>query len=151
MTLIANIKAAQIQARKNKEADAAASLTTLIGEAEAVGKNAGNRAPTDQEVTAVLKKFIKNIDETLGVLRSDTVKYNSYLAEKALLSQFLPRQMTEAEIRAAAQSLFEDLVINTGGLGVKPNVGVMMKRFKEKFDGQYDGAIASKIIKEIVA
>jgi uncharacterized protein len=151
MTLIADVRAAQLQARKNKHVEAVDTLTTLIGESEAVGKNAGNRAPTDQEVVAVVKKFIKNIDETMGVINPDTDAYSQFQREKILLSQFLPKQMTEAEIKAAAQSLFEDLVINTGGLGVKPKMGVLMQHFKAKYDGQYDGAVASKIIKEILA
>jgi hypothetical protein len=55
------IKAKQIAARKSGSADAGL-LTTLLGEAAMVGKNAG-RETTDQEVVAVVKKFVKNIDE----------------------------------------------------------------------------------------
>ena len=67
MSLIIEIKSAQLAARKARDSFTASSLTTLIGEAEMVGKNAG-REVTDAEVVAVLKKFVKNIDETTTVL-----------------------------------------------------------------------------------
>jgi len=61
MTLMEQIKTAQVTARKTG-AQEASLLTTLLGEAAMVGKNA-NRETTDQEVVAVVKKFVKNIDE----------------------------------------------------------------------------------------
>ena len=67
MTLIEQIKAAQLTARKNRDAAAAASLTTLIGEAEMIGKNA-NRVVHDLEVVGILKKFIDNIDFTTSAV-----------------------------------------------------------------------------------
>jgi hypothetical protein len=61
MSLIQTIKADQVQARKARSASASI-LTTLIGEAEMIGKNAGDRESTDEEVIAIIKKFIKNLD-----------------------------------------------------------------------------------------
>ena len=59
MSLIAQIKSAQLQLRKDRATVHAAALSTLIGEAETIGKDAGNREVTDAELTALLKKFIK--------------------------------------------------------------------------------------------
>lgn len=146
MTLIADVKIAQVQARKNKHTEAAASLTTLLGEAEAVGKNAGNRAPTDQEVVAVVKKFIKNIDETLGVVQPDTDAYAQFQREKILLSQFLPKQLSEDELRV----VMAELVTKHNIQGPK-GMGVLMKELKAGHDGTYDGSLASKLAKEILA
>ena len=71
MTILESVKKAQLQARKEKRAVDASTLTTLIGEAEMIGKNDGNRASTDAEVVTVIKKFVKNIDETLTILSKD--------------------------------------------------------------------------------
>ena len=62
--LLAEIKAKQINARKARLSTATL-LTTLIGEAEMVGKNQG-REVTDSEVLAMIKKFIKNITTFFG-------------------------------------------------------------------------------------
>lgn len=145
--MLNKIKAAQLQARKNRDSAKAAALTTLIGEAEAVGKNNGNRAPTDAEIVAVIKKFIKNIDELLSVVNPETDGYKIAQAEKELFNSFLPQQMSEAEIRAAASLIYVGLAESNK----KPNMGDMMKAFKAAHEGQYDGAVASKVIKEILA
>ena len=51
--LIENLKEDQLIARKNRDQIKATLLTTLIGEAEMVGKNTGNRSPFDEEVVSV--------------------------------------------------------------------------------------------------
>ena len=82
MSLIQTIKTAQVAARKARDPSASL-LTTLIGEAEMVGKNAG-REVTDQEVVATIKKFIKGIDETLKAVAStgvDKARADAVLAD----------------------------------------------------------------------
>lgn len=141
MNLIDKVKAAQIAARKARDADTAASLTTLIGEAEAIGKNDGNRPVTDLEVTALLKKFIKNNRETANAMLkimsagSEIAKVD---AEFALYESFLPKQLTEAELSTLIDQLVSD--------GAK-DVGDAMKLLKTNHAGTYDGATASKLLK----
>ena len=145
MPLIQTIKSAQIAARKKRDSITASLLTTLIGEAEMVGKNA-NREVTDQEVVATIKKFIKNIDETLKVLDGtgiDAVKVDVARAEKTILEQFLPKQLSEAEIRA----LISDF-LDVGE--TRPNMGEVMKHMKSNYDGQYDGKVVSRIAGELL-
>ena len=95
MSLIARIKTASIELRKAKHPLATLS-TTLIGEAEMVGKNAGNREVTDSEVQALVKKFIKGINETLAVI--DESGHADFLREKAWLEGWLPKQLTTDEL-----------------------------------------------------
>lgn len=143
MSLIQTIKAAQITARKARDPSASL-LTTLIGEAEMVGKNAG-REVTEQEVIAVIKKFIKNLDETIryaGDYR-DAVAADKAWAEKTILEQFLPKQLSEAEIRVLISDFLD--------AGEKrPNMGEIMKYMKTNYEGLYDGVLVSKIAKELV-
>lgn len=147
MTLMDQIKADQVSARKQKMTAVASLLTTLIGEAEMVGKNAGNRAPTDAEVQAVIKKFIKNLDETIAVLGDADPRTLAALGEKSTLEKYLPQQMTEAELRMA----IEAIVAGLQGSGTdNPKMGDVMKFLKLRFDGRYDGKLASTLIKEYV-
>lgn len=148
MTILDSVKRAQLQARKDKRAEDASTLTTLIGEAEMIGKNDGNRVSTDAEVVAVIKKFVKNIDETLNVVRKDTSKADRVEAltkEKSLLSTFLPKQLNEDELRT----------ILAGFISALPEknpkaMGKVLASLKEQYAGQYDGALASKVTKELL-
>lgn len=149
MTILDSVKAAQLQARKDKRADDASTLTTLIGEAEMIGKNDGNRVTTDAEVVAVIKKFVKNIDETLNVLSKDSTKVDRVEAlskEKALLSTFLPQQLSEDELRHILTTFVSKLEDKN-----PKAMGKVLASLKEQFAGRYDGALASKITKELLA
>lgn len=148
MTILDSVKKAQLQARKDKRAEDASTLTTLIGEAEMIGKNDGNRVSTDAEVVTVIKKFVKNIDETLNVLAKDSTKADrvaSLNKEKELLSTFLPKQLSEDELRNILSGLVAALPEKN------PKVmGKVLASLKEQYAGQYDGALASKITKELL-
>jgi uncharacterized protein YqeY len=154
MPLIQTIKSAQIAARKKRDSITASLLTTLIGEAEMVGKNA-NREVTDQEVVATIKKFIKNIDETIRVAGDyrDADRCDLAWAEKTILESFLPKQLSEDELKIVIDGIIDGLKeLHGGDEGVsKPNMGQVMKELKTKCEGLYDGGLASKLIKEMLA
>lgn len=144
MSLLQRIKSAQLQARKDRATLPVNVLTTLIGEAESIGKNAGNREPTDSEVVALAKKFIKNIEETISLVKNPIVQ-NDLLVERAVVAQFLPSQLTTEELRIAIVAITNELDVHT-----MRDMGKVMKVLKERFDGQYDGAVASTLIKSIL-
>ena len=146
MTLIERIKADQVAARKAYCATKALLLTTLIGEAQAVGKNNGNREPTYSEVVAIIKKFIKSMDETLGYLEKANPSekpeaYYTVLLEKEHISKYLPRQLTDEEIRVAIKAAIE----KSGS-----NLGKVMTLLKLQYEGLYDGKLVSSLAKEMM-
>ena len=141
MTLLEQIKHDQLQARIAADKTKASILTTLIGEAEMVGKNDGNRDTTDQEVIATIKKFIKNIDETIAVAGST----ETLVAEKDALQVYLPRQLTEPELRVTIGN-----IIVTQGLSGAKAMGQLMGELKKNHAGSYDGALASRLVKELL-
>ena len=134
MTLMNVIKEKQIAARKAGLTEASL-LTTLLGEAAVIGKNAGNRETTDSEVVAVVKKFVKNIDETVTALTERGVDATTFLAERTVLEQFLPMQLSENALREVAKC--------------QPNMPAFMKHLKENFAGKYDGKLASTVAKSV--
>lgn len=141
MSLMETIRKDQLEARKFRDTVAIGLLTALVGEAAMVGKNKGNRESTDEEVVGVVKKFIKNTEETITVLEksSNTEALDKAKAELALLNIYLPKQMTEDEIGA-----FID-----GFLASAPGskMGDVMKALKDRHAGQYDGKMASAVAK----
>jgi hypothetical protein len=103
---------------------------------------------TDIEVVAVVKKFLKGIDEMLGVITPPVgpatdaqAKLDKILAEKAALEAYLPKQMSEDELRAFATAKAAE------GL----NMGQIMKALTAERAGQYDGKTASGIVKAALA
>lgn len=148
MTLIESIKAAQVELRKQRSIEAAASLTTLIGEAEAIGKNDGNRQVSDAEVIGLIKKFVKNIEITLEAIRTTDIaglKTADLQAEKRLYEVYLPKQLTEEQLCAVVQTIKKDTEA-----GPK-DMGRVMSILKAKYDGQYDGKMASTVVKYVLA
>lgn len=137
MSLIEKIKQDQVAARINRNSLAANLLTTLIGEAEMVGKNAGNRASTDAEVVAVIKKFIKNAEETLDALVKAN-RYDEVVAQEInILKNYLPQQLDTATLEMIAKNC-RDL----------PD---FMRYLKQEYAGRYDGKLASTVAREVYA
>ena len=135
MSIVNQIREKSIQARKAKDNEAASLLVTLLSEVTMVGKNA-NRETTDAEAVAVVRKFINNNRETLGVaLKLDQARANALVRENQILEQFMPQQLGEYELKAIAVG--------------RSNMPDFMKYLKEHFNGQYDGKLAAQVAKEI--
>lgn len=148
MSLLQQIQADSLAARKNRETDKATLLVTLYSEAANVGKNSGNRLTTDTETVAVIKKFLKGIEETIEVTKSDQTsnRYQIALDEKVILEKYLPKQLTSDELRVIITAYVETLPDKS-----PKQIGVVSKFLKENYSGQYDGSVGASIIKERLA
>lgn len=145
MLLIQQIKKDQLTARKNKKTAESTILTTLLGEAGMIGKNNGNRESTDNEVIAVVKKFIKNNTELMKLTSDESSAYLTARDENVFLSKYVPTQLAEEELR----SLVQKRLCNLDEISPKL-MGKIMSWLKENHDGQYDGQLASKVVKELL-
>lgn len=130
--LLKKIKADQLAARIAKNSIKTALLTTLIGDAEMVGKNA-SRDTTDDEVVAVIKKFLKNNLEFQKHVTNDDLT-----TEQKILESYLPKQLTTDELI--------EIITNNFGDELKSKKGAIMKFLKENYAGLYDGSVAAKVI-----
>ena len=138
---MALLKTDQLQARKNRDSVTANLLTTLLGEAGMIGKNAGNRETTDDEVIAVVTKFIKNIDETI----KHTSATDELTLERRILMTYMPKQLTDDELKLTISQY-----ITEQGLEGPKSMGIVMKYLKDTFSGQYDGKAASTHTRELL-
>lgn len=143
--LLESIRTASLEARRAKDTDRASLLVTLYAEAARVGKDAGNRESTDDEVLKVVRKFLKGVDESLAVLTVEAARARA-LAEKAILETFLPRAVTGDELEGVIQSIVATLPERTAR-----QMGVVMKALKEQLAGAYDGNEASVLVKKALA
>lgn len=143
MSLLETIKANALDARKRRDNIAAPFLVTLLSEASVPGLNDGKRASTDEEVLAVIRKFLKNNAEVLLVRPNDTVAQ----AEKQMLEGYLPRQLSEGELRAALEAVAREANITSIS---QKDMGVLMKGLKERYNGQYDGKTAQQVVSSLI-
>lgn len=135
--LIETIKSDSLQARKTKS-QSSDLLITLYAEASKIGKDSGNRLPTDIETISVVKKFIEGVKETFK--HGGSKEKHDF--ELSVLETYLPTQLTYDELHSIISSFIEE--------ASPSNMGIVMSFLKSNYTGQYDGAVASKIVKELV-
>lgn len=140
MTLLSKIKSDLFALRKEGTNKLAINLlTTLFSEAANIGLNDGKRESTDAEVIAVIRKFIKNLNECITAGITKQVDVSNYETERDILNAYLPKQLTPAEIEAFIIPYVRD--------GGKP---AAMKALKEMYAGQYDGKVASTVVDNLI-
>lgn len=138
--LFDDIAKANIQALKDHDKQARSILSVLYGKfkLESIEQGLGANSLPDGECLRIIQKTIKELDEEkAGYEKANRPeKVEEIETQKKVLSKFLPKMMTEEEIRLEIEKL-EDKKI--------PNV---MKHFKMNFNGLCDMSLVSKIAKE---
>ena len=108
-------------------------------EARTTGKPLG-----DAEVLSILQKMIKQRQESVEMYkkgaREDLVKQEE--EEIAVISAYLPKQMSEAEVGAAIDAA----IAETGAAGMK-DMGKVIALLRGKYAGQMDFGKASGLVK----
>lgn len=135
--LLERIKVDQLTARKAADSVKATLLTTLLGEASPSGKD----TVTDDQIEAVVKKFAKNIKETLPFV-SSVDKRNVLNQELEILQDYLPEQITGAELENLIDELIKSLNCS--------NMGQVMQNMNKSYKGKFDGKEASTIAKSLL-
>lgn len=129
--LIEQIKKDQLAARKSGNKVESSLLTTLVGESEKIGKDKGNRAPTDDEVQTVVKKFMKGVEENIRLTGKQ-----EFLQEKEILNRYLPKMLSEEQLDEIVKDLAESL----------QNKGKVMAALASNYKNMYDGKQAMSIV-----
>lgn len=141
--LIEQLKKERIEAMKAKDEIKKNLLGCVISEASKESKE-----PTDEKIQATIKKFIKNAEQVLieSARYGALTKVGHTQNEIKILESYLPKQLTEREIIAIITALQADAVATEDTLEMKHIMGY----FKSHYAGQYDGALVSKIVKEML-
>jgi uncharacterized protein YqeY len=102
----------------------------------------------DEDVLALLQKMVKQREESLGIYekagREDLAMVER--EEIAILSEFLPQGLSEAEVEAA----IIDAIKKTGAAGAK-DMGKVVASLKADFPGRIDFGKASAKIRTALA
>lgn len=119
-------------AMKSKNTGKLSILRVLKGEIErGEQSSAGKVELSDAEIIKIIKKMVDGI--------STTTKNAS---ELKVLNEYLPSQLSEANIRNIISDIQE--------LGIK-NIGEIMQYFSRNYAGRYDGKLVSSLAKEVYA
>ena len=145
--LINKIKSDALEARKVRKTDTATLLTTLYSEASMIGKNAGNRESTDTEVLQVIEKFFKNANEVKNILLKKNKDVSHIENEILVLSRYLPQKMSYEELGHVIRGIIKGLTEDKS----PKLMGEVMGMLKILHGGQYDGKMASEIVKKGLA
>ncbi len=135
--LIDELSKANIEALKARDQVARAIYSVILSKYKAldIELRASGKAATDADLVKLITKTIKELDEEKESYakagRDEEVK--NILTQKSLIEKYLPKLMSEEEIRQVISSL-EDKSI--------PSV---MKHFKMNYDGKADMSLVSKI------
>ena len=97
----------------------------------------------EQEVT-VIKRMIKQINESIlkcPASRPDILEKLEF--EKAIISEYMPKQMDEDEIRGVISDVLKELGIDTPNIKDK---GKIMKELMPRVKGKADGKLVNEVL-----
>ena len=101
-----------------------------------------------QGVLVVITKQAKQRRDSIAEFekagRNDLVEQEA--AELAIIEQYLPAQMSEAEIRAKAQDVISEL-----GVSDMKGMGQVMKQLMPELQGQADGKVVSDVVRQLLS
>ncbi len=106
------------------------------------------RAPIpDQEIPALLQKMIKQRHESLAIYEKAGRKEQAEqeAVEIAVIEEFLPRQMSEADAKDAVAAVIKEV-----GAASPKEMGKVMAALKERYAGRMDFGKASGMVKELL-
>ena len=117
-------------------------LLSAITNEEVAGKAA--KVLTDAEIITVLSRETKKRREAVEAFtaakRDDLA--NKEKAEAVVIAQYLPEQLSEAEIK----KMIADVIAETNAAG-PAGMGLVMKVLQPKIAGKADGGIVSALVK----
>jgi uncharacterized protein YqeY len=101
----------------------------------------------DAEIPAVLQKMIKQRRESLAIFEKAGRKEQAQqeATEIAVIEEFLPKQMSEAEAKEAVAAVVKEV-----GAASPKEMGKVMAALKERYVGRMDFGKASALVKELL-
>jgi uncharacterized protein YqeY len=140
-----DIKKAMLSKNK-EELEALRSIKSMILLAETEKGGGAGDISSDSE-SKILMKAAKQRKESADIFQQQNRKdlADRELFQLDIISRYLPKQLTEAEITAALQAIISE----TGAKGAQ-DMGKVMGVATKKLAGQADGKVISDLVKKIL-
>ena len=110
-------------------------------------RGAGKGQATDEEILALLQKMIKQRQESIAIYDANNRPElaQGEREEAEVIGTFLPRQMDDAEVRAAVEA-----AIAATGAGSLKDMGKVIGALRAEHAGRMDFGKASALVKELL-
>ena len=135
-----------IRSRDEVQSGTIRMLLAAITNEEVAGKAA--KVLSDAEIITVLSREAKKRREAVEAYtqakREDLA--NKEKAEASVIAQYLPKQLSEDEIK----KLIQEAIASTGAVGPS-GMGLVMKQLQPKIAGKADGGLVSALVKAALA
>ena len=150
MSLKQQIESKLNEALKAKDKNTYPTLRLVISaikDVEIAGRSKGQQEVADSDITSILKKMIKQRNESCEVYKKAGRKelLESETREIEVISTFLPKQLSEEEIKKICQETIKSI----GATSMK-DMGKIMGSLKSKHADNIDFSKVSSIIKELL-
>ena len=122
-------------------------IVSAIKDAEIAGRSKGQKEIKDGDITGILKKMIKQRNESCEVYKKAgrTELLESETKEINVINTFLPKQLSEEETK----KICEEVIKSVGATSMK-DMGKVMGVLKSKHADTLDFSKVSSIIKELL-
>ena len=145
MLLIEKIRADQISAMKEKDAEKKLAISSLIDAAKKVVIDKGGDRVNipDEVVTQVVLKELKTIKEQIDSCPADRADLlEEFKKRYAYVEAYAPKLMSKEEILTLINSKYADIVAGK-------NKGLIMKNIMPELKGKADGKLINEIVEEL--
>ena len=97
----------------------------------------------DAEIAGLVRKEVNKRIEAIGFAskggRTELVAENE--RQKAILERYLPKQLSGEQLEAVIKKLSEEIGTTS--------IGPLMAKLRERYPGQFDGQMASQLIRQL--
>ncbi len=138
------------EAMKAKDMETVSAVRLIIAgqkEKDVVARGNGKECASDQELQAMMQTMVKQRRESARIYREGGREELAVKEENEIkvIEKFLPKQLSEDEVRAVIKQIVEKV----GASSIK-DMGKVMAELKSGFSGQVDMGKASCLIKEVL-
>lgn len=139
--IVDEIKKGNIEAMKNKDSVSRGIFSVLLNKIklEEIKKREVNQELTDADVSNILQKSIKELNEEKENYSkaNNSVRVEEISRQIEVVSKFLPKMMSKEEIKEILLGLDDK------------SIPFVMKYFKANYNGQCDMRLVQEVLREI--
>ena len=119
-------------------------IVSAIKDAEIAGRSKGQKELKDSDIISLLKKMVKQRNESCEVYEKAGRKelLENEKKEITVINSFLPKQLSDEETK----KICEETIKSVGASSMK-DMGLVVKLIKSEYNGKMDFGNVSKIIK----
>lgn len=142
------LQAALIAAMKEKNEHTISAIRSIKTAIQNEKTNGSYHELTDNDVIGLIQKLSKQRQESADIYNEAgrTELAEKELKEKEILDNYLPKMLSENELATVIDS-----IVSENNFSTMKDMGVAMKILKESYPNQYDGKLASTLIRAKLA